>query len=206
MPIGNLGFIHVISEIMEIQIEKAQKHQALTIARLIMQAMNSDCCYNFMGIGYTLNDFERVMTELVLREDTQYSYQNTVVALDDNGGFIGMCVSYDGAHLHELRKPFIEAMKQNFNRDFSDIKDETGHGELYIDSLAVNEGCRGYGVATRLLKDAISKSKALGLPSAGLLVDKGNPKAERLYRKLGFEYVEDSTWGGHEMRHLQYHN
>lgn len=189
---------------MEIQIENAQKHHALTIARLIMQAMNSDCCHNFMGSGYTLDDFERVMTKLVLREDSQYSYLNTAVALDGNGGFTGMCVSYDGARLRELRKPFIEAMKQNFNRDLSGIKDETGPGELYIDSLAVSEDYRGNGVATRLLKATIKKAKALGLPATGLLVDKGNPKAERLYRRIGFEYVADTTWGGHEMRHLQY--
>ena len=29
----------------------------------------------------------------------------------------------------------------------------------------------------------------------GLLVDKGNPKAERLYTSLGFIYRNDTTWG-----------
>lgn len=193
-----------MSENMEIQIEKAQEHQALAIARLIMQAMNYDCCRNFMGAGYTLDDFERVMTGLVLMDNSQYSYQNTIVAIDDNGGFAGMCVSYDGARLMELRKAFVEAMKTNFNRDYSGMKAETGEGELYIDSIAVNETHRGNGVATRLLKAAVRKAKDLGLPAAGLLVDKGNPKAEKLYRRIGFDYVEDSTWGGHEMRHLQY--
>lgn len=191
-------------KIMEIQIENARKHHALAIARLIMQAMNGDCCHNFMGKGYTLDDFERVMTSLVLRDDTQYSYLNTMVVLGGNGGFIGMCVSYDGARLHELRRPFVEAMRTNFGRDFSSIDDETGPGELYIDSLAVNEDYRGNGVATLLLREMIKKTKALGLPAAGLLVDKGNPKAERLYRKIGFGYVADTTWGGHEMHHLQY--
>jgi len=189
---------------MEIQIEKAQEHHALAIARLIMQAMNYECCRNFMGYGYTLDDFERVMTALVLREDSQYSYQNTIVAIDGNGGFAGMCVSYDGARLMDLRKAFISAMKANFNRDYSGMKAETGVGELYIDSIAVNEAHRGNGVATLLLRAAVRKATALGLPAAGLLVDKGNPKAERLYRKFGFDYVEDTDWGGHEMRHLQY--
>lgn len=191
---------------MEIQIESAQKHHALTIARLIMQAMNHDCCHNFMGSGYTLDDFERVMTSLVLRDDSQYSYLNTMVALDGNGSFAGMCVSYDGARLHELRKAFVSAMRQNFNRDFSAMADETSAGELYIDSIAVNEVYRGNGVATKLLRAAIKKAQALRLPATGLLVDKGNPKAEKLYRRIGFEYVSDSTWGGHEMRHLQYKN
>lgn len=189
---------------MEIQIEKAQKHQALIIARLIMQAMNSECCCNFMGPGHTLEDFEQMMTELVLRDDSQYSHLNTEVALDGNGGFAGMCVSYDGARLKELRQAFIDKMRDKFNRDLSDLKEETGPGELYIDSIAVNEVYRGNGIATRLLRASIKKARAMGLPAAGLLVDKGNPKAERLYRRIGFEHVEDTTWGGHEMRHLQY--
>lgn len=189
---------------MEIQIEKAQKHQALTIARLIMQAMNYDCCMNFMGAGYTLDDFERVMTTMVLREDTQYSYRNTMVAIDADGGFAGICVSYDGAQLHKLREPFIDAMKQNFNRDYSGIADETGPGELYIDSLAVNEMYRGNGIATKLLKAQMAKAHDMGLPATGLLVDKCNPKAEKLYSRLGFHFVENAVWGGHEMKHMQH--
>ena len=43
---------------------------------------------------------------------------------------------------------------------------------------------------------------SLNLPAA-LLVDKGNPNAERLYRSVGFEYCNDAMWGGHEMRHLR---
>ncbi len=38
----------------------------------------------------------------------------------------------------------------------------------------------------------------------GLLIDKGNPNAERLYLHVGFEYANDSSWGGHPMRHLVY--
>ncbi|MGN1235835.1 MAG: zinc ABC transporter permease, partial [Bacteroidaceae bacterium] len=42
----------------------------------------------------------------------------------------------------------------------------------------------------------------LGLPQTGLLVDQGNPKAEKLYRSLGFEEANQTTWGGHAMKHL----
>lgn len=189
---------------MEIQIEKAQKHHALAIARLIMQAMNYDCCMNFMGSGYTLDDFERVMTTLVLREDTQYSYRNAMVALDTDGGFAGMCVSYDGAQLHRLREPFIDAMRQNFNRDYSGMADETGPGELYIDSIAVNKVYRGNGIATKLLKAQMTKARTMGLPATGLLVDKCNPKAEQLYFRLGFRLAGNAVWGGHEMKHMQH--
>ena len=136
-----------------------------------------------------------MMTTLVRRDDSQYSYRNAMVALDDNTTdghpvVAGVIVGYDGADLHRLRETFLQAAKEFLGQDFRGMADETQAGEYYIDSLAVNESYRHQGLATLLLP-------------VGLLVDKGNPGAERLYRSLGFEYVNDTTWGGHEMRHLQ---
>lgn len=184
-------------------IRAAEKRHSVEIAKLIMQAMNYDCCRHFMGEGYTLEDFERVMTRLVERDDSQHSYLNTLVALDADGRVCGACVSYDGARLHELRRAFIDEIKAGFGNDFSNMADETQAGELYLDSIAVDESCRGKGIATALLKASKDKAVALGLPNVGLLVDKGNPKAEKLYLKTGFEYVGDNSWGGHPMKHLQ---
>ena len=59
-------------------------------------------------------------------------------------------------------------------------------------------------VSVCILAAAIEKARELGIPKVGLLVDKGNPRAEKLYTKVGFEYVNDTVWGGHGMRHLQY--
>ena len=185
-------------------ITQAQPTQAAAIAALIMEAMNYDCCLYFTGRDHTLNDFHQVMTTLVEAKNTQYSYQNTLVALNKNSEVIGVCVCYDGAQLHFLRQAFIQACRENFERDFSNMDDETAGGELYLDSLAVNTKYRGKGIAKKLLQAAIEKGEKLGLPASGLLVDKGNPLAERLYLSLGFEYIEDKKWGGHPMKHLQY--
>lgn len=70
--------------------------------------------------------------------------------------------------------------------------------------MAVSNQYRGKGIASKLLDAAISRARELELPAVGLLCDKGNPKAERLYTKVGFQYVNDTTWGGHAMKHLQY--
>ncbi|MCD8210202.1 MAG: GNAT family N-acetyltransferase [Prevotella sp.] len=187
-----------------LEISSAKKSDALVIARLIMQAMSYDCCQNFIGPNYELKDFEDLLTYLVLRDDSQYSYLNTLVAKAEGGDVVGICVSYDGAHLHQMRKAFQNSMMERFHRDFFNMDDETNEGELYIDSLAVREDSRNLGIATALLLETISKAKSLGLPKVGLLVDKGNPKAQRLYKKVGFKYINDSFWGGHPMLHLQH--
>ena len=186
------------------RISPAHKYQASVITRLIMLAMDYDCCRYFAGNGHTLEEFESMMTKLVESEESQYSYLNTMVALNDNKQVMGICISYDGKDLHRLRAPFINAAKESFGLDYSNIDDETQTGELYVDSLAVSEAYRHQGIASSLLMAAIDKAEKMDIPAVGLLVDKGNPKAERLYNKIGFEYINDTTWGGHRMKHLQF--
>jgi acetyltransferase len=186
-----------------ITIEQAQPCQAPDIARLIMEAMNHECCLYFAGEEHGLSGFHQLVSDLVCRADSQYSYLNTLVALNAQRDVVGVCTAYDGARLHQLRLAFVEGCLARFNRDFGNMDDETAAGELYVDSLAVDVRYRGKGIAKALLRATIEKAKQLQLPAVGLLVDKGNPKAERLYTSVGFQYVDDNQWGGHAMRHLQ---
>lgn len=185
------------------KIAQATPNHAADIAQLVMMAMTDECCLNLAGEGNTLANFARVMNRLTAADHSQYSYRNTLVAIDDDGQVAGAIVSYDGGQLHALRQAFIDEMKREVGVDHSGIADETGPGEWYLDSLAVYPQYRGQGIAHLLLQAVVERAQKAGL-CAGLLVDKGNPKAERLYRSIGFEYVDDAMWGGHEMRHLQH--
>ena len=186
------------------RIEKARKEKAAQFARLIMLAMSHDCCQFFAGPDHTLDDFQCMMTRLVERDDSQYSYLNTEVALAEDGELMGICVAYDGGQLHRLRNAFVSAALEVFGIDYSKMDDETQAGELYVDSLAVVEKFRNQGVATALLRSAVQKAEQMQLPAVGLLVDADNPCAERLYQNVGFAYVNDTVWGGHVMHHLQF--
>ena len=184
-----------------VEIKTALKEQAAEIARLIMMAMTDDCCLYFCGDGYGLADFHVTMTMLVERVDSQYSYQNTLVAMDGDK-VVGIAVSYDGARLPELRRAFIEAAMVHLGKDHSGMDDETQAGELYLDSLAVLPEYRCKGIAKRLLKATKVRANQMNIPCVGLLVDKGNPIGEALYTSVGFRYMNDSSWGGHPMKHL----
>ena len=183
------------------ELRKATKEQSADIARLIMMAMTDDCCLYFCGDGYGLEDFYRMMTRLVEREDSQYSFKNTLVAMDGDK-VVGISVSYDGGKLHTLRKAFIESAKKYVGKDHTGMDDETQAGELYLDSLAVLPAYRRQGIARQLLLATKERAGSMGLPVVGLLVDKGNPIGEALYASLGFRYVNDCSWGGHSMKHL----
>ena len=183
-----------------VRIQNATKEQSADIARLIMMAMTDDCCLHFCGAGYGIEDFRKMMTILVEREDSQYSYRNALVALDEDK-VVGISVSYDGGQLRELRMAFIEAAKVHVGKDHTDMDDETQEGELYLDSLAVLPKYRHQGIARKLLLATKERADRLGLP-VGLLVDYGNPKSEALYLSMGFRYVNDKSWGGHTLKHL----
>lgn len=182
-------------------IQQAAQEQAAEIARLIMTAMTDECCLHFCGEGYGLDDFYKMMVELVVREDSQYSYRNTLVATSGSQ-VVGIAVSYDGGRLHELRKAFIEAAKQYIGKDHTGMDDETQAGELYLDSLAVLPEYRRRGIARRLIMATQERAGKMGLPCVGLLVDEGNPSGEAFYAAVGFKHIDHNMWGGHPMKHL----
>ncbi len=81
-----------------------------------MDAVGEEICLGLAGRHHTLEDVEGLFTRLAEREDSQYSYLNTLVAVDDDGKTVGVCVGYDGAKLNELRKPFLKPSSANLAR------------------------------------------------------------------------------------------
>ena len=114
-----------------IQIENARKEDAAIIAPMIMEAMNLECCQWFAGPNHTLEEFEQLMTRLVAMEESQYSYRNTLVAIDHGAEagrtVAGVCVSYDGALLRPLRRAFIQEALETFGIGGERPGDGTAH-------------------------------------------------------------------------------
>lgn len=184
------------------KIINAKKEHAPLIARSVMAGVGEEICRDFAGEHHSLDDVEQLFTELAQRDDSQYSYLNTLVAVTDNGEAVGACISYDGAKLEELRKPFFEAVSRLLDKDMSDVQDETDSSEFYLDTLAVLPEYRKQGIASALLRASVEKARAAGKP-AGLLVEKENVRARRLYESLGFKPVGERPFAYVMMDHLQ---
>jgi len=174
------------------------------IACAVVEAIGMDIARNLAGSPDNIHSVYRVFALLAAREDTQYSYRNTLVALTSDDEVAGVIVSYDGARLHELRKPFIETANRILGTKFDEttLEDETSDDEIYLDSICVFEPYRGQGLGRKLIEAAADRHKDSGKP-LGLLVDYDNPGARSLYVKLGFKPVGQRPFAGTVMEHMQ---
>lgn len=187
----------------EIVITDATPQDASLIADAILAAIGDELTENLAGENNTTKDVHDIFERLAARDDTQYSYRNTRIARDRDGNAMGVCISYDGADLKRLRRPFFKEANAilGWNLSDSEIEDipgETEPDEFYLDTLMTLSQYRGRGIGKSLIMDAASKAVKTGKP-LGLLCDTDNLRAERLYVSAGFKLMGQRPFAGHTM-------
>ncbi len=98
-------------------------------------------------------------------------------------------------YLGEIDGETVSAMIVNgeFNDGYKDVKwgTELDSSELLvIHALTSHPDHSGKGIATKMVQKAIELGKSTNAKAIRLDVLSGNYPAERLYRKLGFKYVD----------------
>lgn len=181
-------------------IRPALKFEADKIAKLMNLAM-LEITYQFIG-EENIEKANAFLAHFVAQENNQYSYQNIYVA-EENNEILGQISIYDGAKLQELRQPIWDKIKADRDVDYW-AENETEAGEMYIDTLAVSPNTQGKGIGKQLIQYAIDEVVVKQKKVLGLLVDKDNPAAKRLYERIGFKVVKDIRIFGKVMEHMQY--
>ena len=192
---------------MKIIIDNATREDASLIADAILEAVGPEITGHLAGDSHTVEDIHAIFQRLAQRNDTQYSYLNTRIARREDGTPMGACISYDGADLKRLRRPFFHEANEILGWDMTDdeveaLPGETQPDEFYLDTLMVLPQFRGQGVAKALIADAIHKAQVTGKP-VGLLCDMDNSRAYRLYESVGFKNIGTRPFAGHMMYHMQ---
>lgn len=180
-------------------IRKALIEDSESIASILMLATGK-VIFKFIG-EQNFQKAEEFLLRFVRSENNQYSFQNCYV-IEYKKGVIGALLGYDGENLNELRKPVLQYIHQYFDPDLT-VEDETQAGEFYIDSFAVLPNYQGNGLGARLIQSVINEQVQEKGKIVGLLVDKANPEAKKLYLKLGFEVVGEKSLLGISMEHMQ---
>lgn len=186
----------------EIKIVPASVEDAQFIGEAIVTAVGEEIAADFGG-EKGVEAVVELFATLAARTDSQYSYLNTLKAIDADGNPMGFIIGYDGAKLHQLRLAFFEECKRILGKDMEgNMGDETSPEEFYLDSLTVFPQYRKQGVATALIAAMCERAKEIGKP-AGLLCDKTNHNARRLYDSLGFKKIGERPFAEEMMDHLQ---
>lgn len=180
-------------------IRKATETDSEAIARYLLLAME-DIVFEFIGEKNSGKAMS-FMQHLTGTENNQYSYQNCWVA-EENGEVIAAVTLYDGGQLEALRAPVAQYVREVYKQPFNP-ENETQEGEFYIDSFGVDPKLQGKGIGSQLLQFLIDEYVHNNGQILGLLVDKENPGAKKLYLKLGFRVVGEKTLVGKQMEHLQ---
>ncbi|GJH41121.1 N-acetyltransferase [Capnocytophaga sp. HP1101] len=175
-------------------IRPATPYDAPAVAPLMFQAME-EIVYKMIGKAHR-EDAIALLETLFAEEGNQYSYHNAFV-YEDSGEVLGSLIAYEGALLHSLRAPVLALIRSQYGIDIA-LEDETAAGELYIDTLSVLPSAQGKGIGSQL----VAHLKKVTTMPIGLLVDVQNPAAERLYTRLGFQYVNHQPLAGGMYKHF----
>ena len=184
----------------DITIRPATEADAALIAQVVAMAIGDE-----EGVRhYCGEQYLDVLADIASQSDTQYSWQQTLVAGVD-GEAVGAVVGYDGGELSRLREGTYGVIRKTI-AEAQPIIDETEAGEYYLDSVGVLPHFQGRGIGRVLVAAFCSKVFAEGHQRVGLIVDRENPRAESLYASLGFRRVGTKPFFGHHMWHLQLEN
>ncbi|SFS90154.1 GNAT family N-acetyltransferase [Sphingobacterium wenxiniae] len=183
-----------------ITLRRAHITDATQLASIMLLAME-DIIYYFIG----KRDYQEAVAFLqywIEQPCNQYSYENILVA-EEKGEILGQICLYPGEDLDKLRSPILQQLKEKYGQDFL-LEAETQAGEIYIDTIAVSTNAQGKGIGKKLLHYAIDEYVYKRKQTLGLLVDKDNPDAKKLYLKVGFKAVNECHIFQKDMEHLQF--
>ena len=183
-----------------VHIREAQRSDFKSAAPLIIQAMEDLARFFIQSddLAQAIPLFEHFFQQ----KNNQYSYEHTLIAEIQNE-VAGTLTAYDGAKLSHLRAPFLQYLEERYQLKNFHPQDETGAGEYYRDAVSVSPKFQGIHIGSKLIEACIDRASHLNHKRVGLLVDLKNPKAKRLYTRLGFQTVGFKEFVGGQYEHMQ---
>jgi ribosomal protein S18 acetylase RimI-like enzyme len=167
------------------------KHNPYKVAELIYEADTE----TFDFFYKTKAKSAEVIEKLVLADVNTLNHQHIYVVSDDANQVLGVTVIKNGKRpffFYELKSIFKNLNLADSLKYFlisildklflSDLEDD----DSYLAIVAVDEGVRGRGIGSFILKKAVELVGEYGSKRAVLDVDIDNPDALRLYEKFGF--------------------
>ncbi|MEO3944799.1 GNAT family N-acetyltransferase [Gorillibacterium sp. CAU 1737] len=180
-------------------IRAAKPEDASQVSPLLIDAIE-DIAFLLTG---TKDPFEakNALEHWIAAPANRLSYENIRVAEAD-GQIVGMALMYAGARIPELDRPLLAALEARLPDPPKAFPEEACEDEFYLDSVAVSALCRGQGIGSQLIQDFERHAEERGHHKVSLIVDIEKPKAEALYRSLGYAADGERLLAGHRYHHM----
>jgi len=180
-----------------IMLRPARPEDAARAAELIFMISNDKLNYIFHDDSART---QAVLQRLFAWKTNEFSYEDTVLA-EVEGQIAGLVQAADRqrrAHnIWAIAPRYVQVMglRASLQRlprllSLSALDREIGRQALYVKHLGTAAGFRRRGVATALLGFCANKARDAGLTALQLDVDRSNDVGQQLYRKQGFQIVD----------------
>ena len=166
-----------------ILIRPARRDDSRRIAELYRIAADGVADYVWSTLAAPGEELIDVGTRRYARDEADFSYRNTVLAEHD-GAVVGILLAYampprTGGPAEPPADPIL--------RPYAELEVP---GSLYVAGIAVDEGFRRHGIATRLLARARERARVEALYGLSALVFAANTASRRLFQGQGFAVVD----------------
>ena len=182
----------------------AVKDDAPKIAELFSIASDGVANYTWSTLtdDYPGLDLVEIGAQRYARENTEFSYQNCIVAEID-GQVAGMLLTFPMAA--EPEAPQVdEAPPQQGDGEpdvLSPYSELEVPGSLYVCAVAFFPDYRGRGLGTRFMAISEEHAREMGFAVLSLLVFEQNRRAVALYHRLGYREVDRRPVVPHPLIH-----
>jgi len=172
--------------------------KVIELAMIIEKKMNSPILKK-LGVTKTQKLFE----ESAAKGPNQRFGCNRTIVAEKNNQIVGIAYFYPNEDEVIIDAAFQNLLleKQIVNEQCFPVSEVFGK-ELYLDTIAVDENNRNLGIGRKLIETLLPIAKRYGKNRIGLNVDKNNPKAFKLYQRLGFKEITKVQINAHEYIHM----
>jgi ribosomal protein S18 acetylase RimI-like enzyme len=157
-------------------IRPAHKSECRRIAELYSVSSDGVADYIWTKLARPGEEILDVGRRRYEREGTPFSYENCKM-VELRGSVVGMLVAFP----MQVDEEYEEA--DPVLRPYSVLEEDQSY---YICGMAVDAAHRGKGIGTRLLAEAESACRQLGLEKLSLIVFEQNAGARQLYERSGY--------------------
>lgn len=187
----------------EIRKATCQDHKA--IAKILGELITS--YYNDIK---TKNAIIKELESNVLSPNSILFYENCNL-FEKNDEIMGVVLFYDG-HLDKVLTQNLADLTNKYdniaNQTHLEFKTTTPKNNiipkgLYLSMISVLSKYQGRKIGQKLIESVEYTAKALGHDCVSIKVDMYNPRAEELYRRLGYNYITEYLEDGVTLKYFE---